>query len=108
MVEIDYYSKYLKYKQKYLKQKNLQIGGETIFLNIKLINNNTLYQYQILNLDETIEEVIIDWFVNKNIIPKGELTVKDKDNRIFDIKQTFRVYKEKNTLNDNSLIFVEY
>ena len=40
MVEINYYSKYLKYKQKYLKQKNLQIGGEKINITIvvKTIN----------------------------------------------------------------------
>jgi len=35
MIEIDYYSKYLKYKKKYLKQKNLQIGGEQISINIR-------------------------------------------------------------------------
>jgi len=34
MVEKDYYSKYLKYKQKYLKQKNLQIGGERNSINV--------------------------------------------------------------------------
>ena len=36
MVKIDYYSKYLKYKQKYLKQKNLQIGGNNKYINIAI------------------------------------------------------------------------
>ena len=41
MVEINYFSKYLKYKQKYLKQKNLQIGGGTIKLRITIKNENS-------------------------------------------------------------------
>ena len=113
MVDIDYYSKYLKYKQKYLKQKNLQIGGESFFLNIILINNKDkdkkpiTYQHQELNLDETIEKVIKDWFVTINIIPKGELIVT-KDNSVLNKSSTFRVYKDTIALNNNSFINVYY
>ena len=55
MVEIDYYSKYLKYKQKYLKQKNLQIGGEIILINIIVIDplNNTKNTYDSQNIESS-------------------------------------------------------
>jgi hypothetical protein len=41
MEENDYFKKYLKYKQKYIKQKNLQIGGKMISVDISL-NINVL------------------------------------------------------------------
>ncbi len=111
MVENNYYSKYLKYKQKYLKQKNLQIGGESIFLNITLINNKnkkqTTFHHQELNLEETIEEVIKDWFVSKNIIPNGELIVI-KDSIVLNKSSNFKLYKDTIELNNNSLICVYY
>ena len=62
MVEIDYYSKYLKYKQKYLKQKNLQIGGELIRIKIivKIINSSPPPNYIV----HTFENVEINDSVN--------------------------------------------
>jgi len=52
MIEIDYYSKYLKYKQKYLKQKNLQIGGE-----LKSINVRTPTYTQVIYTKNTIDTI---------------------------------------------------
>ena len=52
MIEIDYYSKYLKYKQKYLKQKNLQIGGE-----LKSINVRTPTYTQVIYTINTIDTI---------------------------------------------------
>jgi hypothetical protein len=111
MVEIDYYSKYLKYKQKYLKQKNLQVGGEDIYLNIKLkINKNPeqLYQLQKLDLDQKISVVIRDWLEAQNIIPTGVFTVTNNNKQSLDIDKTFRVYKNNETLKNNSSIYVNY
>ena len=51
MVEKDYYSKYLKYKQKYLKQKNLQIGGVTNLTIIYYQNNIKITRITIQYVD---------------------------------------------------------
>ena len=65
MVEIDYYSKYLKYKQKYLKQKSLQIGGTKIKLTIKL--NGIEYKNQAFDSNQNIFDAIKFWLKNNNI-----------------------------------------
>jgi hypothetical protein len=64
MVEIDYYSKYLKYKQKYLKQKNLQIGGTEIKLTIKL--NDIEYKKQAFDSKQNIYNAVRDWLKKNN------------------------------------------
>jgi hypothetical protein len=65
MVEIDYYSKYLKYKQKYLKQKSLQIGGTEIKLTIQL--KGIEYKNQAFDSNKNIFEAIKVWLKNNNI-----------------------------------------
>jgi hypothetical protein len=105
MVEIDYYSKYLKYKQKYLKQKNLQIGGDMIFLKIKIeyISKPTFFDItnQIYNLKCDNGSVIgaeINSFLNKNniVYDKGyKILYKKNDSDEYvelKITETFRNY----------------
>jgi hypothetical protein len=69
MVEINYFSKYLKYKQKYLKQKNLQIGGGTIKLRITIKNENSKISYENQYFESTkkISDAINEWFKSNKI-----------------------------------------
>jgi len=96
MVEIDYYSKYLKYKQKYLKQKNLQIGGEIILINIIVIDplNNTKNTYDSQNIESSkiIKEALDTWFVQNNI--------KFKDYTVF-LNVTKETYSTQPNLEKN-------
>ncbi len=51
---MDYYSKYLKYKQKYLKQKNLLIGGEINEVKIEFPNKQVTWEW--LETGERVQE----------------------------------------------------
>ncbi len=84
MVEIDYYSKYLKYKQKYLKQKNLQIGGSDINITIivkEILKNMVVptiigtYQNQIFDDSLNIKSSIEGWIKRYNITQKKFFSV---------------------------------
>ena len=113
MVEIDYYSKYLKYKQKYLKQKNLQIGGDMIFLIIKIeyisMPTGLDITNQIYNLNCDNGSVIgaeINSFLNKkNIVYDNgyKIFYKKKDQSEYVeliITETFRNY---NVINNSKI-----
>ena len=101
MVEIDYYSKYLKYKQKYLKQKNLQIGGKAISVDIKLeiYKSTQLYINQNLESANIIKDEIDKWLEQQNInltnyliIKKNKFTDKQTQQLILDVNKTFDFY----------------
>ena len=84
MVEINYYSKYLKYKQKYLKQKNLQIGG-----NDKVLINTNHESY----FDVTISSNISILEALKNWAELNNLELEKNPNLIIYIHN-----KTKNTI----------
>ena len=110
MVEIDYYSKYLKYKQKYLKQKNLQIGGKAISVDIKLeiYKSTQLYINQNLESANIIKDEIDKWLLQQNIdfknysIIKLNKFVENKPTQkiILDVTKTFDFYgiRDKNII----------
>ena len=119
MVEIDYYSKYLKYKQKYLKQKNLQIGGTfikvTIILNYtKNTFNSKEYLNQLFDSTKNIYQEIHKWLKSENAVYENlsikrkiylynseeELSVDINKNDTFD-KLGFSVDKDTLILNIN-------
>ena len=122
MVEIDYYSKYLKYKQKYLKQKNLQIGGETITINIYIdeyivpyvfdpqTNDNKkkprlLYNDQNLDNKNKIKKGISDWLKTNKITLKVEFVVQYTSQPIYyDSQRTFE--EEKIKSGDEIIVFL--
>jgi len=122
MVEIDYYSKYLKYKQKYLKQKNLQIGGETITINIYIdeyivpyvfdpqTNDNKkkprlLYKDQNLDNKNKIKKGISDWLKTNKITLKVEFVVQYTSQPIYyDSQRTFE--EEKIKSGDEIIVFL--
>ena len=124
MVEIDYYSKYLKYKQKYLKQKNLQIGGEKINITIlvKTINLTPPPIFNVItfsNIEINDTEILkdnLDLFLNKkNIKIQSYAVVKlqkeketDRTTRTItnnlDLRKSF---KELNIINNGVIIISE-
>ena len=124
MVEINYYSKYLKYKQKYLKQKNLQIGGEKINITIlvKTINLTPPPIFNVItfsNIEINDTEILkdnLDLFLNKkNIKIQSYAVVKlqkeketDRTTRTItnnlDLRKSF---KELNIINNGVIIISE-
>ena len=122
MVEIDYYSKYLKYKQKYLKQKNLQIGGETITINIYIDEYIVPYvfdpqtkdnkkkprrKYKDQNFDNQnqIKSSISDWLKTNKITLKVEFVVQYTSQPIYyDSQRTFE--EEKIKSGDEIIVFL--
>jgi len=93
MVEIDYYSKYLKYKQKYLKQKNLQIGGDNVSIQIKIENYPHITNWWITCdeskiIGEEIQKFLIDHdFMYKTYTLQHK---KDGNSSVIDITKTFK------------------
>jgi hypothetical protein len=124
MVEINYYSKYLKYKQKYLKQKNLQIGGEKINITIvvKTINLTPPHNFTVItfsNIEINDTEILndnLDLFLKgKNIIIQSyavEKLQKEKGtdgtartiSNNLDLRKSF---KELNIINNGVIIISE-
>jgi hypothetical protein len=94
MVEIDYYSKYQKYKQKYLKQKSLQIGGEDVNIEIKIDNNSNSTNWWITcDENENIGNQIQKFLIKKKIDYKNyklEYKNKDLDWNAIDLTKTFK------------------
>jgi hypothetical protein len=76
MLEIDYYSKYLKYKQKYLKEKSLQIGGVEISIDIiiKKIKEN---ESEIFFLDQKFESTLSIKDALDNWLKQQKINFKD-------------------------------
>lgn len=72
MAENDYFFKYKKYKKKYIKQKNLQIGGAKITINIFVREQRiqaTLpesFPSQKFESTMTIKEALDTWLIQKN------------------------------------------
>lgn len=97
MVEIDYYSKYLKYKQ-----KNLQVGGVNIALQIKMEFNQTkLYDYTnqiyMLICDENsiIGDEIQKFLIKHKIMYKTyTLQHKNKEEEYKDIKDVTKTFSQ--------------
>jgi hypothetical protein len=122
MVEIDYYSKYLKYKQKYLKQKNLQIGGEMITINIYIDEYIIPYEfdpqtkdnkkkprrkYKDQNFDNKnqIKSSISDWLKTNRITSKIDFVVQYTSQKIYyDSQRTFE--QEKIESGDEIIVFL--
>ena len=91
MVEIDYYSKYLKYKQKYLKQKNLQIGGEQISIKVKTPTYTQVKEE--IDTNDTIKNGLTSFMeVNFLLWDNYDLYYGEK---ILDINQKFSAYEIK-------------
>ena len=48
----DYYSKYLKYKTKYLRVKSMQIGGKLFYAEVEILYDNSIYSLiETLNIE---------------------------------------------------------
>lgn len=48
----DYYSKYLKYKTKYLCVKSMQIGGKLFYAEVEILYDNSIYSLiETLNIE---------------------------------------------------------
>lgn len=90
MVEIDYYSKYLKYKQKYLKQKNLQIGGGRIFIKVNTPTGYTNSKYEI-DTDKQIKNELQNFLTENGMSWNNYDLYYDK--KKLDIEKNFSVYE---------------
>jgi hypothetical protein len=100
---MDFYNKYIKYKQKYLKLKNLQ-GGVLPFVELDdktkdyfpFDNNNFNYYNDdgyTLILNNKKDKVKVDYLLNKNFkLDKLELNLKQKSD-----------FNKKNIINNNNI-----
>ena len=87
----DYYSKYLKYKMKYLHKKQMQIGGLEITIQINMLKENLKTTFELVI--DTSFQLVID--TSKN--------VDDIKKRIF-IQKNIPVDKQRLIYNKKELI----
>ena len=103
----DYYSKYLKYKMKYLREKSLQIGGVKINAFVQIFNKSKqlvktlkiVYDNEktIGDIKKTIfEEIKKEYTIDKQIFQYKGITPNDTDiyNKIYKLEPEshFTVY----------------
>lgn len=108
MNENDYYSKYLKYKMKYLREKSLQIGGIKLKAHVQIISTSKIIFLTIFydnektigDIKDTIFKMNKEYPIDKQTFQYRGKTPKDTDifNSIYPNAEKdppFTVYIEK-------------
>jgi hypothetical protein len=115
MAEIDNYSKYQKYKQKYLKEKNLQFGGNSIIIKIIVkqiveepqfgFNTNVFTDIK-FDKSDNVKDKLIE-FLRSNGINIDIFKVVTLTGREYSIKNLTKSFEENNINNGNTIIITQ-